>query len=337
MVPATAVPRDEPRLEMQRDKPEISPCCSSPNADCTTLTDGVSITPTPRPSSSNPGAKAQALGDHLTSARSTATPMMVATKPAMISVRCAYFLAEALGGERRHQDAAGRRGEDHARLDRVVAANNLEVCRDDERSSDEQQPLHVLRDEAEVRGAVSKQGSGEPAAPRHGTSAPKPTTRRAPPGSSRTTTNHEPPACSAPMIDTGQLRWSPTSCPASASCRMASAKPDGSTRPSTSAGHPTSPTAANSPSSTTAFSHSSSTSPSSTTAIGDSSRLSRPGQGTGAARTSSRRHGPARTVSRVTSSSSIWPPRDPRATSGSRALSSGTHLDAGRPAGTRTV
>src|SRR6476659_9962449 len=51
MVPATAVPRDEPRLEMQRDKPEISPCWFSANADCTTLTDGVSMTPTPRPRS----------------------------------------------------------------------------------------------------------------------------------------------------------------------------------------------------------------------------------------------------------------------------------------------
>src|SRR5690606_34181464 len=28
-VPATAVPRDEPRLDTQRDRPEISPCCSS--------------------------------------------------------------------------------------------------------------------------------------------------------------------------------------------------------------------------------------------------------------------------------------------------------------------
>ena len=26
MLPATAMPRDEPKLETQRDKPEISPC-----------------------------------------------------------------------------------------------------------------------------------------------------------------------------------------------------------------------------------------------------------------------------------------------------------------------
>src|SRR4029453_15572523 len=48
MVPAMAVPSDEPRLDTLRDNPEISPCCSSGKADCTTLTDGLSITPRPR-------------------------------------------------------------------------------------------------------------------------------------------------------------------------------------------------------------------------------------------------------------------------------------------------
>ena len=92
-MPAIAVPSDEPRLEMQRDRPEISPCCSSGNADCTTLTDGVSMTPTPSPRSSSPGANAQALGEPLTRASRTTIPTIVATKPAMMSVRCAYFLA----------------------------------------------------------------------------------------------------------------------------------------------------------------------------------------------------------------------------------------------------
>ena len=57
IVPAMAVPREEPRLETLRDKPEISPCCASGKADCTTLTDGVSIVPVPRPINRSPGGK----------------------------------------------------------------------------------------------------------------------------------------------------------------------------------------------------------------------------------------------------------------------------------------
>ena len=58
IVPAIAVPKDEPRLEMLRERPEISPCRFSGKLDCTTFTDGVSITPSPRPISSRPGPKA---------------------------------------------------------------------------------------------------------------------------------------------------------------------------------------------------------------------------------------------------------------------------------------
>ena len=57
------------------------------------LTEGVSMTPTPRPRSRSPGAKAHGLGEPLTKPSSTAIPAIVATKPAMMSVRCAYFLA----------------------------------------------------------------------------------------------------------------------------------------------------------------------------------------------------------------------------------------------------
>ena len=49
IVPAMAVPSDEPRFDTLRDRPEISPWSSSGKLDCTTLTDGVSITPTLRP------------------------------------------------------------------------------------------------------------------------------------------------------------------------------------------------------------------------------------------------------------------------------------------------
>src|ERR1700748_702411 len=93
MVPAIPVPSVEPRLEMQRDRPEISPCWDSGNADCTTFTDGVSITPTPRPMSKRPGANAHALGDPFTYASKTATPTIEVTKPVMISPRCENFLA----------------------------------------------------------------------------------------------------------------------------------------------------------------------------------------------------------------------------------------------------
>jgi len=92
-VPAIAVPSDDPRFDTLRDSPLISPWRFSGNADCTTLTDGVSMTPTPSPMSSSPGAKANTLGDPATSASSTAMPAVVTTKPAMMSVRCSYFLA----------------------------------------------------------------------------------------------------------------------------------------------------------------------------------------------------------------------------------------------------
>src|SRR5512132_166755 len=93
MVPATAAPREEPRLETERDKPEISPWSSSGKADCTTLTEGVSITPTPRPINRSPGANAQALEEPFTTASRTPIPAIAVTKPTKMSVRCAYFLA----------------------------------------------------------------------------------------------------------------------------------------------------------------------------------------------------------------------------------------------------
>jgi integrase len=58
MVPAIAVPNDEPRLETLRDRPEISPCRCSGKLDCTRLTEGVSMTPRPSPITSRPGANA---------------------------------------------------------------------------------------------------------------------------------------------------------------------------------------------------------------------------------------------------------------------------------------
>ena len=85
---AMATPSEEPRLETLRDRPEMSPWSASGKADCTTLTDEVSITPTPRPTSSRPGTKVRTLDVPLTSASSSAMPTMVTTKPARIRVAC---------------------------------------------------------------------------------------------------------------------------------------------------------------------------------------------------------------------------------------------------------
>ena len=94
IVPAIAAPSDEPRFETLRDSPEISPCCSSGKLDCTTLTDGVSISPSPRPISSSPGMNAQTLGEPITKASRAPMPEIVTRNPAMMRVRCARRLAK---------------------------------------------------------------------------------------------------------------------------------------------------------------------------------------------------------------------------------------------------
>src|SRR3954470_8222706 len=93
IVPAIAVPNVEPRLETLRDSPDISPCFCSGKLDCTMLTEGVSITPRPRPISNSPGTKAQTLSDAPTNASSRPMPVIVTTNPARMSVRWACRLA----------------------------------------------------------------------------------------------------------------------------------------------------------------------------------------------------------------------------------------------------
>jgi hypothetical protein len=80
-------------LEIARERPEISPCSSSDQLDCTRFTDGVSIRPHPKPIRKSPGANAQTPGLPATRASSTAIPMIVVMKPAMISVRWGRRLA----------------------------------------------------------------------------------------------------------------------------------------------------------------------------------------------------------------------------------------------------
>ena len=89
IVPAIAVPNDEPRLETLRDRPEISPCRASGKLDWTTLTEGVSIAPRPSPTSASPGRNASTLSVALTKKSSSRMPASVTTKPATINVRCA--------------------------------------------------------------------------------------------------------------------------------------------------------------------------------------------------------------------------------------------------------
>ncbi|SLH75161.1 Uncharacterised protein [Mycobacteroides abscessus subsp. abscessus] len=82
-----AVPRQEPRLEMLRDSPEISPCRLSLNADWTMSTEGVSMVPSPTPISRRPGANPHGLTERPARARRTAMPAMVVAKPMMIRAR----------------------------------------------------------------------------------------------------------------------------------------------------------------------------------------------------------------------------------------------------------
>src|SRR4051794_4394752 len=55
--PAIATPSEEPRFDTLLDTPEMSPWTFSGQADCTTLTDAVSIAPTPKPMRNRPGQK----------------------------------------------------------------------------------------------------------------------------------------------------------------------------------------------------------------------------------------------------------------------------------------
>jgi hypothetical protein len=93
MVPATAVPNDEPRFEMLRERPEISPCRASGKLDWTTLTDGVNIAPTPSPNRNRPRRNARVRSEVLMNGIMNAKPMAAARNPAAINARCEYRFA----------------------------------------------------------------------------------------------------------------------------------------------------------------------------------------------------------------------------------------------------
>ena len=75
-------------METLRDRPEISPWSESGKLDWTTLTEEVSMVPTPAPNSSSPGIHRQMPACARTRASIKIMPTAVTRKPAMISHRC---------------------------------------------------------------------------------------------------------------------------------------------------------------------------------------------------------------------------------------------------------
>ena len=115
------------------------------------------MTPTPRPMSRSPGANAQALGEPLHEGEQDDDPGDRGDEAGDDERPLRVLLGEPFGRERGQQDAAGGGGEDHAGLDGVVAPDDLQVGGDDEGGAHEQEPLHVLGDQPEVRRAVAEQ------------------------------------------------------------------------------------------------------------------------------------------------------------------------------------
>ena len=152
MVPAIAVPNEEPRLETLRDSPEISPCSCLGEArlhDVDRRREHPAEAEAERASS--PGTNAQTLSDEARHQGEQEHDPGERDDEARDDQRpLRESLGEPLGGERGDQDAERRGGEDDAGLDRAVAANHLQEDGDDERRAHQQQPLDVLGDEREV-------------------------------------------------------------------------------------------------------------------------------------------------------------------------------------------
>ncbi len=156
IVPAIAVPRDEPRFDTLRDKRRSRPE-DPPEAGLDDVHRRGEHAAEPEPDEEEPGHEgpgARRRSDHddeqgdspdgEDEARHDERPLGAAP-------------GEALRAEGGEEQADRRRGEDHAGLDGVVAAHDLEVCRDRERHPQEHQPLDVLGDEAQVGGPLPEQ------------------------------------------------------------------------------------------------------------------------------------------------------------------------------------
>ena len=99
MVPAIAVPRDDPRLDTERDRPEISPCSSS-GSSTARRSRRRQHEPEAQADQEKPGTNASTLSGVTRPIKMT-MPVTVVTKPATINVFCVPPLGEPLRAEGR--------------------------------------------------------------------------------------------------------------------------------------------------------------------------------------------------------------------------------------------
>ncbi len=182
--PAIATPSDEPRFDTLRETPEMSPCTSSGHADCTTLTEAVSMAPTPKPMRNRPGQKVQFAESARARTSSRPMPTTVTVKPARTSSRwgCRLAIRWAIAGGQ--QDADRGRHEHEPGLDRRVAALLLQEDRDHEERRPAAPATGRLGDQAQVRRPVAEQRRRDQRRPAAALARPA-RTRRTP---ARTTT-----------------------------------------------------------------------------------------------------------------------------------------------------
>ena len=134
MVPAMAVPSEEPRLDTLRDRPEISPCSLLGEARLHDVDRRREHHAEPQADQEQARARRpRRSAMPVTMASSTPMPAIVTTKPGRMRVRCARRFASRSAASDDSQQADRGGGEDHAGLDRVVAAHDLQVGRDHER------------------------------------------------------------------------------------------------------------------------------------------------------------------------------------------------------------
>ena len=164
-MPAIAVPKDEPRLETLRDSPEISALQLLGEAGLHEVDRGGQHDPEAEADQQQAGREGDDARRGPDQGEQEPDPGHRDDEARDDQGLLRAALGESLRGERRDQDADRRRGEDDARLDRVVAADRLQEDGDGERDPHEQQPLDVLGDQPEVRCAVLEQARWTAAVP----------------------------------------------------------------------------------------------------------------------------------------------------------------------------
>ena len=148
IVPAIAVPNEEPRFETLRESRRSRPEVLSGKLDCTTLTEGVSIPPRPIPTSDQSRhERPDAVGGAPVPMRAGARSPGALRRSLPRSESAAGISSRDARRRTRRPGSRSRGGEDHAGLDRAVATNLLQDAGDHEGHSHQQQPLDVLGDE----------------------------------------------------------------------------------------------------------------------------------------------------------------------------------------------